>query len=503
MKHYSTILWISIICFTVSCGGNKLKTDERALSKQILTEEEQLAREEAVRAEKEKQLADSIARLPKGFRFKEDRKVDPNNPPVIIDFTKEPPSQEIKLSEIGHKITYIKLSIPNDSLYFSSGMGGEVSFTRDNIILNNNFGVHRFSRGGKYIEAIANSNIEKSHKNGQAAFGYFEKENYRGVWANHVSVAGNRVFYKFSDYPSEKVSLLNYDLKSGEQTVSFKAGEEGKGDHSFTKGAIVTSGKEAVLSGTPGLSSTYIYGISSDFYAGVNSHLDANGTGLMLATFNLAGDTLCKFTQFDKFETPITSNIIRTVSSILEWQYKGQFTFMKSFNDTIFRLLPPNRIVPAYVFNFGTNKITDEAWYHFNNKLDGKYMVESILENDQLIFIEYIYFITNESREIRYALFDKRNKKLIGLKFKNKINDGPTKMSNCIGLKNDLDNGLSFLPAFVTPEGNFGRPLTPSMLKDWVQKRSFDSRSEQSKKLKMLTESLGNDTNERIVMIVE
>lgn len=487
----------------VSCGRNRMKTDEKALSKQILTEEEQLAKEEAAREEKEKQLAVSIAKLPKGFRFKEDRKVDPNNPPVIIDFSAELPSREMKLSELGQKVTYIKLSIPDDSLYFSPGMGGEVSFTRHNIILNNNFGVHRFTRDGKYIEAIAKSNVATRQKDKQAAFVYFEKENYKGVWTNHVSVAGNRVFYKFSDYPSEKVSLLNYDLKSGEQTVSFKAGEESKGDHSFTKGAIITSGKEAVLSGTPGLSSTYIYGISSDFYAGVNSHLDANGTGFMLATFNLAGDTLCKFTQFDKLETPITSNIIRTVSSILEWQYKGQFTFMKSFNDTIFRLLPPNRIVPAYVFNFGTNKITDEAWYHFNNKLDGKFMVESILENDQFIFIEYKYFITNESREIRYALFDKRNKKLIGLKFKNKINDGPTKMSNCIGLKNDLDNGLSFLPAFVTPEGNFGKTLTPSMLKGLVQNQSINSKSEQGKKLKMLSESLGSDTNERIVMIVE
>ena len=75
-----------ILVVFISCNHkNKLNSDEQALSKQILTEEEQLAQEAAQRAEKEKQLADSVAKLPKGFRFKEDRSVDPQNPPVIMD----------------------------------------------------------------------------------------------------------------------------------------------------------------------------------------------------------------------------------------------------------------------------------------------------------------------------------------------------------------------------------------------------------------------------------
>ena len=207
---------IASILFS-SCGGNRLKADEKALRKQILTEEQQIAQETSKRTEHEMQLADSIARLPKGFRFKEERKVDPNNPPVIIDFTTEPPSSEMKMSDIAQKITYIKLSIPGDSLYFSPGMGGNVSFTNDDIILNNNLGIHRFSRDGKYIEPIAKSNLETRKIDKKALLGYFEKETYRGVWANHVSVAGNRIFYKFSDYPNGKVSLLNYELKSGER----------------------------------------------------------------------------------------------------------------------------------------------------------------------------------------------------------------------------------------------------------------------------------------------
>jgi hypothetical protein len=506
-KLYITGFLIAMI-LCISCGRNRLKTDEKKLVNQILTEEEQLAQQEAKRVEREKQLADSIAKLPKGIRFMENRSVDPNNPPTIIDFTAELPFREMKMSDLFKKITYIKLSIPDDSLYFSPGRGGNVNFTNDNLIVNNNLGVHRFSRDGKYIEPIAKSNLETRKIEKKAFPGYFEKETYRGVWGNHVSVAGNRIFYKFSDYPDEKVSLIDYELKSGEQTVDFTGGKESAGDESFTKGKIITSGKEAMRSGTPGLSSTYIYGISSNFYAGVNSHLDATRNGFMLATFNLTGDTLCKFTQFDKLETPITSSVIRSVSSILKWHYKGIFTFMKTFNDTIFRLIPPNRIVPVFVFKFGINKITDEEWYNFSKKLDGKYIPESIIENEKFIFVRATYFITNESREKRYVLYDKRNKKLTLLtlnnELKNKMYNAPTKIYKWMaGLENDLDNGFPFWPDFVTPEGNAGITLKPSTLRDMVHKPGFDLKLEKNMKLKLLTESLGSDNNEMIIMIAE
>ena len=209
--------------------------------------------------------------------------------------------------------------------------------------------MHRFSRNGRYIEPIANSNIQTRQINNKSFFGYFEKETYRGIWWNHVSTAGSRVFYKFSDYPNMKVSLFQYELSANSQSLSLPFQREQTTDGSFTKGLIVTSGKEAIRSGTPGLSSTQIIGISSNFYAGVPHVLKANNNGLMMATFNLNGDTLCKFTQFDKLETPITSQVIRSISTISGWHYKGVYTFKRAFNDTIFRLIPPNRIVPAFV----------------------------------------------------------------------------------------------------------------------------------------------------------
>lgn len=506
------ILLCGLFAITISCGRNRLKTDEKSLAKQILTEEQQLAQEAELRTEREKQLADSIAKLPKGFRFKEDRSVDPDYPPVIIDFTSQILVKKYNLSEIAKEIKYIRLSVPGDSLYFSQGMGGSVTFTSKNIILNNNFGVHSFSPEGEFIETIAQSNVTSRVRDKQKLFGYFDKESYKGVWTNQVSVAGNRIFYKVTDFPKEKVSLLHYELKP-EKQLQLPETSENKNDGSFFKGEQSATGKDGIISGTPGLASTQVLGISSNFYAGVNSLLDASENGFMLATFNLKGDTLCKFTQFDKLEFPITSSLIRSINSIINWEYKGVFSFMKSFNDTIFRLVPPNRIIPVYVFKFGPDKITDEEWYQTNGELKNKFLITSVLENDKYIFLEYRHYDANGNKESHNAIYTKANQSLTQLPLA-EIATTPSNSSPgfapatpsskpTIIFINDIDNGLPFWPQFVTPRGELGMLVFPEKLKTYLQKGENKPATEKARKLGKFSETLKPDINERIIMLVK
>ncbi|MFV0590648.1 MAG: DUF4933 domain-containing protein [Draconibacterium sp.] len=512
MKTFSYILILVSGLTMYSCGGNKLKTDEKSLAKQIFTEEQQLAHEAELRAEREKQLADSIARLPKGFRFKEERGVDPEHPPVIIDFTKKIPVKAFNLSEFAKEIKYIKLSVPGDSLYFSPGIGGSVDFTKENIILFNNFGVHCFSKKGEYIEPIASSNVTSRESSRQKLFGYFDKESYRGVWGNHVSVAGGRAFYKFSDYPNEKVSLFSYDLKNETPVLQFAKDEENTNDGAFTKGEKITSGNEGYRSGTPGLSSTQILGISSNFYAGVNSHLNASENGCMLATFNLQGDTLCKFTQLDKLERPITSSVIRTVPSILNWEYKGMFSFKKSFNDTVFRLIPPDRIVPTYVFNLGQHKITDEDWYQTSLALKDKIMIRSILETEKYLFLEVRYYNEEGDRDGYSAVYNKLTTDIFRLPISDEVVT-PKQQSSFAPLTksyqptirfiNDIDGGLSFWPSFTTPQGEMGMLVFPEHLKSYLEETKADETNAKAVQLTQFVKTLKSDTNERVIILVK
>ncbi len=512
MKHLNYILFLLVLEFCISCNSNRLKTDEKSLTKQILTEEEQLAQEAELRAEREKQLADSIAKLPKGFRFQEDRRIDSNNPPVVIDFTKEIPVKKFNLGEIAKEIKYIRLSVPGDSLYFSPHMGGDVSFTDINIILNNNFGVHSFSPEGEFLETIAQSNVTNRVPDKQALFGYFDKESYKGVWGNHVSVAGDRIFYKVTDYPNEKVSLLHYELKP-EKQLQLPEIKENNSDGSFFKGEQSATGKDGIYSGTPGLASTQILGISSNFYAGVNSHLNASENGFMLATFNLNGDTLCKFTQFNKLEHPVTSSTIRSINSIISWNFKGAFLFKKSFNDTIFRLVPPNRLIPVYVFNFGTQNITDEEWYQTNQELKSKVLITNILENDKYLFLEYRHYDANGKSENRKAIYTKSTHSLIQLPLEEKTitpsNSSPgfappaRSSKPTVDFQNDIDNGLPFWPRFTTPNGEMGTMVSPEQMKEYIEKNISKTADAKAATLKQFARTLTKDSNERILILVK
>ncbi len=505
MNSKLIILLITVTC-TACTLRNNINRNEQKLAAQIKIEEEEKL-DEAALNQNQSAIPDS---LPLGFQFREDRSVDPMNPPVIIDFTKDIPMRKMKLSDIAKKITYIRLQVPGDSLFLSTNFGGYVSFTNDNIILNNNFGIHRFSPTGEYIEPIVNSSIKNRKSNRKFLFGYFHIDAYRGAWGNHVSTAGNRIFYKFSDYPNKKVSLFQHELKPGEKTMNFKGVQEISDDGSFTKGELVTSGKVARLSGTPGLASTQIDAVTANCYAGISRGLKAYDNGVMLATFNLNGDTLCKFIQFDTLETPITSRLIRSISTIESWHYKGLYTFKRAFNDTIFRLIPPNRIVPAYVLNFGKHKISGEDWYHYNGGLNGKIKPETIRETDNFLFMKYRNYSPTSKKlgDEHYALFDKNSNKLFELdfsdEFKNKTYDGPFKDSNwAAGFENDIDGGLPFWPKQNTPEGQLAISINPSTLKKRINNPDFETRSGDKDQLKAFVKTLTKDNREKLIMIIE
>lgn len=499
------LIILILLGFTACKQRNKLNSNEQKLAQQIASDEKEKREVEAAFKLNTATIPDT---LPPGFRFQEDRSVDPNFPPIVIDFSKEFDTTNMKLSDIASKVEYIRLKIPDDSLFFL--LSGFLNFTDDNIILNNNFGVHRFSRRGEYLEPIANSNIQNRILNKKSLFGYFHKESYKGIWGNDVTTAGNRVFYKFSDYPNEKVSLFQHRLKPFEPSIRFENTQESKDDGSFTKGKFITEGKEGIYSGTPGLSSSIIEAVSSNYYAAFSRAFKSSVNGLMMVTFNLNGDTLCEFTQFDTLDTPITSSVLRSVSTISSWHYKGVYTFKRAFNDTIFRLVPPNRLVPTYVLNFGKHKVTAEDWFHVNKSLNGKMMPGSIYETERFLFIEYREYSPTSKKlgDNHYALFNKIKNKLVQLdfsdEFKNKMYHDGRKNSNWFaGFENDIDGGFPFWPRYVTPEGKLAITIKPETLKYLIQRPDFKNRNGDIGRFKAFVQTLTNDERELVIMIIE
>jgi hypothetical protein len=119
MKTMYLIPMLLVLLFIgSSCHPNKLKNNEKTLVKQILTEEEQLAHQEQIRKEKERLLTDSLATLPKGFQFKEERRIDQNNPPIVIDIVGNRTNpQKNKLSQLFSKIEYVLILVGTSSWF--------------------------------------------------------------------------------------------------------------------------------------------------------------------------------------------------------------------------------------------------------------------------------------------------------------------------------------------------------------------------------------------------
>jgi hypothetical protein len=510
MKTRSIHFIIIVFIFTsASCHHNRLKTSEKELAKEINTQEKEKGKAQSNAPEK--RFVDTLSNLSQGFQYKEDRSVDPAHPPVVLDFSGEIPVRQIKLSAIASKIRYIVLQVPDDSLFFT--WGSTLHFNGDYIVVNNNLGINLFSTDGKFIQTICKNQVTPDERTA----GNFSRETFRGAWVNHVYTAGNSVYYKYTDYPGEKVSLLRFSPENNLPSLVMANPSEVK-PQSFAKGDVIAAGKLAADWEASGLESTNIFAISDDFYAGLPPNLPkAFGKNIpMLTIFNAKGDTLCKFRQFDNLETPVTSSLIRSFSNS-SWSFGDVATFQGSFNDTIFRIYIPNRLRPAFVFNFGEHKITAEDWLHINRSLSGRIGITNVIETSRYLFIDVRYYTTDKLKEARNekVIYDKEKKELFRLAGKNgevstSAAPPPPPSSNIqpqiagspsLLLDNDLDGGLSFWPRYVTYNGKMVRLVRSEELINHINNADFKNQS--STGFVNFVKSLKTGGREVVLMIVE
>jgi Domain of unknown function (DUF4933) len=495
---------ILMIVITGSCRNNRLKTSEKELAAEINTQEKK--NQEAERNAIENQVTDTLINIRPGFQYKEDRSVDPAHPPIVIDLSGLIPEREIKLSEISSRIKYIVLEVPDDSVFFYRG--STLHFAGDNIIANNNTGINSFSDDGRFLETIS-----KSSFNGPRTTNDFSGGSFRGTYMNNVYSAGSTIYYKYTDTPDEKVSLIKFSLKDKPSLIPIPP-EEGQPD-TYTKGEVIEMGKLR----SPGLGNTNIFAVSDNMYAGMPPNRpDAFGkNSTMMVTFNTNGDTLCKFKQYDLLKNPVTSTLMRSFSN-LSWFYEELATFKWLFNDTVYRLKGPNRLVPAFIFQLGVHKITVDDWLHVNTSLNGKILIQNILESQSYLFIDYRYYDPDNPKGPVYekAIYIKESKKFFRIalspeqrKVMNTVPPPPRPGSlappqiNVVspGLDNDLDGGRAFWPQYVTTEGRLATTASPEVLFGHIQNTNY--KEVENSSFSDLVKSLKTGGKQIVIMIVE
>lgn len=514
MKSTTTaiLLLIALFTITVSCGRNRLKTDEKKLANQILTEEEQLAQQEAKRAEREKQLADSIAKLPKGFRFKEQRGIDAQKPPVIINIAGSLNNiADKKLSDVASDIKYIRLEpVPDADLPHHQKY--KFYLMDNHLIAANLYGIHQYTKEGKFVRTIV-----KNQLNG---VDYDEKNNRLSFWNDYTLIGGetsmwgrgNSLFYRYSNLVSGERYIMEYDC-SQDQAIS------NVGFNPENKNPITGLGKVQLdlnhgkttpppfrkHQGMWSTSPESLYGRLGIFSPDRNTYMSRMGGNRMWGIFSNQGDTLATFAKLEQVKN-YTKSLMRGTDYGFQYENRGDLYFRTDFNDTVFQVIPPNRIVPQYVLNLGQYKVSKQEGVDPDIKLDGKILPQDWAQTKNYIFLTFTkdnYDCPNNRRsksvKIYHALFSKTDHQLLIVKGDPTDYDAPI-------LVNNIDGGYPVWPLSyqVGSKGEIMLSLKGRDLKAHVESIEFQKSTapaEKKEKLKQLANAVSD--LEDILMIVQ
>lgn len=514
MKATTTTIFLlfAVFAIAVSCGRNRLKTDEKKLANQILTEEEQLAQQEAKRVEREKQLADSIAKLPKGFRFKEQRGIDPEKPPVVIDIAGSLNNTADKqLSDVASDIKYILLEpVPDADL--PRNQKYKFYLMDNHLIAANLYGIHQYTKEGKYVRTIV--------KNQLTGVDYDEKRNRISFWNDYTLIGGetsvwgrgNSLFYTYSNFVSGERYIMEYDCSQDRAISNVGFNPENKNPITGL-GKVQLDLNHGKTTPQPPRKHQGIWDISPEglyerlgvFSPDRNTYMTRQNGKNMWEIFNNQGDTLATFAKLEQVKN-YTKSLMRGTDYGFQYENRGNLYFRTDFNDTVFQVVPPNRIAPQYVFNLGQYKVSKQEGVDPDVKLDGKILPQDWAETKNYIFLTFAkdnYDCPNnrknKSVKIYHALFSKTNHQLQIVK------GDPTDYEAPI-LVNNIDGGYPVWPLSyqVGSKGEIILSLKGRDLKTQVKSAGFQKSTapaDKKEKLKQLANSV-SDLDD-ILMIIQ
>jgi len=431
----------------VACGKNKRPglSDKELFNLKTTTD--------TIRQERE--LIDSVAvesyTPPSGIKYVESRAIDPANPPVLLDLANRKLNiRKFDLSDYYTKVRYIKLKHPMlpsegnflfDANYDTGGTSGRglssgFSFLKDSIIAGDvYFGYHSYDNEGNFLNTIKTFNFTKAY-----------------------DVSSNTISYDYNEY----VNAINEGRTNNRNNNRFRVNNE-------TMASYVYNWRDSV---------------SNDF----------------LFTFSLKGDTLCRFPNYNPKRNMSKKGLpISWGHPSKLYFYKGILTVNQAANDTVFRMTASNRLVPAYVINYGAHKLDIDLADDFSNK----FIPDKWKETEN-----YILFTYNKDRDspnnrtnkvvtFFYSYFDKKSRQFYHFCEETSIPEQEFFMEN------QVPDALPFILSFVEIEENQLRVYySKKRLENIIKNKGFASLSSE-KQNELRTIQREYDESEVLIMILE
>jgi len=481
----------------ISCRQNRLKTAEKELAKEIIIEEKDKKAKEIIPISRES--SETKTKSSVSLRKTEIRKIDPKRPPVKIDLMGTVMNtHKLKLSDVASSIKYVKLQTPPDTLllydlfFYRTDLDSKVRSDGEQIIFEGIFGLTCFNMAGEYKEIIW-KNEAGIRFYGKGMVSYGGKDFFGVPFHIPVSLSEGNLYYSFYDGPAGNGQVMKY--KPGNDKLnSIKSQTELPGQPIIPGDTLLNNHQfsEDLFSG--------IYGIGQGLWAGVNNKWNAGRSGTLLVTYNEKGDTLCKFTDYDRISNFRFSQT-RAAIELKTYSYNGVLTIKQEYNDTIFRLIPPDRLLPIYIVDFGEYKFNVMDGMNVDFDLSDKYMINALEETNNFLFIRYTqnYDCPNNRKKnaVKFCnvLYDKREGKLF---------HQPGSTPDPEGLENDIDGGMPFWPDYITPGGEMMKLVSGRVLKDYIKSEEFrKSSASEDKHQKQISMVSGLKPTDMVVVIVK
>ena len=181
--------------------------------------------------------------------------------------------------------------------------------------------------------------------------------------------------------------------------------------------------------------------------------------------------------------------------------YGDRLTVRQSLNDTIYRVVAPDRLVPAYVLNFGSYRADVQTF--FTGNLSEKFLPDTWKESDRYVLFVYTqnrntpFNIREGSVKFFYSYYDKQSRQLFHFSEGTNIPDIEYLMEN------PIPDAIPFLLSHADIENNQLRVCySKKRLEKLIAHKEFASLStEQQQKLQALQTDL--DDSEILIMILQ
>lgn len=448
-KLTNPLLILFMLPLLLSCHHNRLKTNEKELAKEIIVQEKE--KEDVDKAANEKKLADTLNRPSKGFRFKEDRSVDHVHPPLLIDIAGNLNNvKDISLSDVASGISYVRIEpVPDSAIPVDLKFN---CYLMDNyIIARNLYGIHLYSKDGRYIRSVVkNQYTGVNVKAGSVMFfsDYTMKGGGMSVWAE-----GNNLFYNYRNNIIGQKYIMEYDCSSTQLIPDYKFDPE-KPDQISGLGKIAVDlnhgktepPKPRSHNGMFGGPVEFLFSERSEYMLDQHSYAVPVYDNNMMVILNNNGDTLSTFSMLEKLKN-YTKELQRGTDYGAQYEHNGKLYFRPEFNDTVFQVIPPNRLLPVYVLKLGNYKVSKQLGVDPDFNLTGKIIPGEWAETKDYIFMtytkdDYDCQVTRKKKSVKiyHAIYSKLNHQLSVIK------GDPYDYTPEI-LKNNFDGGMSVWPS--------------------------------------------------------